>query len=116
MVSRYEGRDDCALVVDGDFITVEHRRGRAPDLRVHRSRVTAVHYERATRFVSGIITIAVDGAPLAVPTGTSVGSDPNTVVFKQKANDTFESVQAWLRDLAHQNSARSVTPPPKKSG
>ena len=54
--------------------------------------------------------------PLAVPTGTSVGSDPNTVVFKQKANDTFESVQAWLRDLAHQNSARSVTPPPKKSG
>lgn len=103
-MTRYEGRGDCALVVDGEFITIEHRESRAPDLRVHRSRVTGVHYEPATRFVSGIVTIAVNGAPLAVPTGTSVGSDPNTVVFKHKANDTFASVQAWLREFAAQNS------------
>ena len=88
VVTRYEGRDDCALVVDGEYITVEHTRSSVPDLRVHQGSVTGVHFERATRFVSGIVTIAVDGAPLVVPTGTAVGSDPRTVVFRYKANDT----------------------------
>ena len=103
MVTRYEGRDDCALVVDGEYIIVEHRESPASDLRVRQSSITGVHFEPATRFVSGIITIAVDGAALVVPTGNSVGSDPNTVVFRHKSNDTFFGVQAWLRQLVAEN-------------
>ncbi|MCL3836865.1 hypothetical protein [Aeromicrobium duanguangcaii] len=103
MVTRYEGRDDCALVVDGEHIVIEHRQNPDPDFRFHRSRLTAAHFEPATFWVSGIITVAIDGAPLNVPTGTDVGSDPRTVVFRSKVNRVFQDVHAWLEFVANEN-------------
>ena len=104
MVTRYEGRDG-ALVVDGDFIVIEHFDRSAGNLQVRLSSLTDVHFEPATRWVSGIVTIAVDGAALVVPTGTSPGTDPYTVVFRHKANETFFGVQAWLKQVVAENLA-----------
>ena len=99
---RYKGRDG-SLVVDGGYVVIEHNHQSIPDFRVRQSSITAVHFEPATRFTSGIVTIAVDGAPLVVPTGTDCGSDPHTVVFKHTANDSFYAVQAWLRQIVAEN-------------
>jgi hypothetical protein len=101
-VVRYKGRDG-SLVVDGEYVVIEHNDDSIPDFRARRSSITAVHFEPATRFVSGIVTIAVDGAPLVVPTGTSCGSDLHTVVFKHSANDSFYGVHDWLRQIVAKN-------------
>lgn len=103
-MKRYQGRGKSALVVDGADIVIEHHISSVPDLRVEQRRVTAVHFEAATRFTAGIITIAVDGADLVVPTGTDAGADPFTVLFKHKANDAFIGVRAWLEQLAAENA------------
>lgn len=105
---RYQGRDG-SLVVDGADVVIEHNDRSIPDFRVAQSSITAVHFEPATRFVSGIVTIATDGAPLVVPTGTDCGSDLRTVVFKHSANDAFYGVQAWLRQVISDNLERSGT-------
>ncbi|MCD9198335.1 hypothetical protein [Aeromicrobium wangtongii] len=82
---------------------IEHDSRDIPDFRVPLTTVTAVHFEPATRWVSGIVTIAVDGEPLVVPTGTACGSDLRTVVFKHKANDAFYGLQAWLKQVVTAN-------------
>lgn len=81
-------------MIDGSDVVIEHNSSSVPDFRVPQSSITAVHYERATIFTSGIVTIAVDGEPLVVPTGTDCGSDLRTVVFKSSTNDEFFGVQA----------------------
>ena len=106
METRYKGRDG-SLVVDGEFIIIEHNDKSIPDNRVLQSSLTDVHYERATRWTSGIVTIAVDGVPLVVPLGSSAGGDPNTVVFKHAANDTFFGVQEWLKQVVAENLSRT---------
>lgn len=105
MVTRYEGRDG-ALVVDGEFIVIEHHDKSAGDLRVRLSSLSDVHFEPATRWVSGIVTIVVDGDALHVPTGTEPGTDPTTVVFRHKANGVFSEVHAWLKQVVEKNRGR----------
>src|SRR5688500_14588507 len=106
MATRYEGRDDCALVIDGEEVIIEHRDSPQPEVRFEQSRLSAVHFEKATRFVSGILTVAIDGNELIVPTGLSVGRDPWTIVFKHKSNGTFLGAHLWLKQLVEQNAAR----------
>lgn len=102
MAQEHVGRDG-SLVVDGDSIVITHRDEGAGDRRFELRRVTDVHFESATRWTSGILTVAVDGEPLVVPTGTAPGSDPFTVVFKRKANDEFAQLHRWLVDIVDAN-------------
>ena len=101
-VVRYVGRDG-SLLVEGEYVVIEHNERSIRNFRVRQSSITAVHFEPATRSVSGIVTIAVDGAPLVVPTGTNCGSDLHTVVFKHSANDLFYRVHAWLKRIVANN-------------
>jgi len=101
--------------VDEASILIHHTHHPAADAPVSLSRLSDVHFERATRWTSGIITIATDGDPLVVPTGTSVGGDPKTFVFRHPANDMAHGVYLWLqRVVAHNQTSRSQTaaPPP----
>lgn len=102
--TRYNGRD-CTLTLTEDSLLIVHKSMRARYKPVPLSRLSDIHFEPATRWTSGILTIAMDGFPLRVPTGTDVGGDPNTIVFKAKSNGTFSRVHAWLRGVIAQNNA-----------
>lgn len=99
---QYEGRE-CRLSVYGDSILIEHKSPRTTYLPVSLARLSAVHFEDATRWTSGIITIATDGEPLRIPTGTQVGGDPNTIVFQAKSSEVFRGVYAWLERVVASN-------------
>jgi CspA family cold shock protein len=99
---RYEGRD-CTMTVTDDSILIVHKSMSARYLPIALSRLSSAHFEPATRWNAGILTIAADGHPIQIPTGTSVGGDPNTVVFKASSNDVFARVHAWLQQVIASN-------------
>ncbi|WP_460739422.1 hypothetical protein [Nocardioides ginkgobilobae] len=91
------------LTISDGFLMIEHQSVRTPAEPIQLHRLTGARFEAATRWTAGILTIAIDGQPLSVPTGTRVGSDPRTAVFKAKDNTVFEQLHRWLLGVASQN-------------
>lgn len=100
--TRYEGRD-CTLTINDDSLLIVHKSMRARHLPVSLNRLSGSHFEPATRWTAGILTIATDGHPVQIPTGVKVGGDMNTMVFKSKSNDVFAGIHNWLRQVIASN-------------
>ena len=103
VATRYQGCGRSALVVDGPEVVIEHGDDSVGGIRIDPRRITGVHFEPATRFMTGIITVAVNGEELVVPAGIAPGSDPYTVLSRRKDNDTFHGLHLWIQQLVAEN-------------
>lgn len=78
--------------------------------RIALEALSAVELTDATRLRSGWLTLGIGGQPLAQVGVGTVGSSPDSVMFRLKDNPTFRSLHEWLTNVVSINRNLGVDP------
>ncbi|WP_319462517.1 SHOCT domain-containing protein [Micromonospora sp. RTP1Z1] len=106
------------IVTEDDHLILTHSgfAARSGGLVVDRPRripleaVSGVVLKEANLMVNGWLTLGLGGvAPPRLSAGTA-GSNPNTVIFRQKSRDQFKALHDWLVTVVEHNRAAGTDP------
>lgn len=107
-----------AIVVDEAQLTINHTGigakigGLAHDQprAIPLQAISGVRLKQASRMVNGYLTLGVGGAEVPELNAGTIASDPNTVLFRHKDKDHFQSLHDWLVTVIDRNQAEGIDP------
>lgn len=70
--------------------------------------VSSVNLQDASRMTNGWLTLGLGGVPAASLGAGSAGSDANTVMFRHKDKDQFQTLYDWLLTVVKQNESLGI--------
>jgi hypothetical protein len=110
--SGYNGK----ITVEGDLLLLEHQDlsakvaglGTGRPRRIPLQTVSGVAIKPASRFMNGWLTLGLGGAAAPEVTLATAASHPDTILFRHKSRDQFQTLYEWLNTVVAYNREHGI--------